>query len=320
MHELAIIKIRNLIKMKQTTSTILLIKPAHFTFNSQTAASNSFQQTVMKTEAEIMQEVLLEFENFVAILSKKGIEVIIENDTDTPVKPDAVFPNNWVSFHSDGSIVLYPMFAENRRLERRIDIVERIKNQFQFDKIIDLSNYEQESKFLEGTGSIVFDHKNATAYACLSPRTHKELFKQFCEMIHYKPISFYALDNKGKEIYHTNVMMCIAEKFAVVCLDSITNDEEREHVANSLIANGHELIPISLQQISHFAGNMLALHTASQQPVLVMSQSAYNSLTNEQILIIEQYTEIIPIPIHTIETIGGGSARCMIAEIFTPLN
>lgn len=306
--------------MKQTTSTILLIKPAHFTFNLQTAASNSFQQSVLKTETEIMQEVLLEFENFATTLTHKGIDVIVENDTEKPIKPDAIFPNNWISFHSDGTIVLYPMFAKNRRLERRMEIVERIKQQFHFSKIIDLSHYEKEGKFLEGTGSIVFDHVNSTAYACLSPRTNKELFEQYCKMIQYKPIYFYALDHSGKEIYHTNVMMCIAEKFAVVCLDSISNNEEKKQVADNLTASGHELIPISLQQMNQFAGNMLSLNTSSMQPILIMSQSAYNSLTNEQILVIEQHTEIIPMQINTIETIGGGSARCMIAEIFKPLN
>jgi hypothetical protein len=300
----------------QTTNHILLVKPHHFSFNTETAGSNAFQNVINDKQETIKQNVLTEFENFSTILRSKGIHVTVVNDTPLPQKPDAVFPNNWASFHADGTVILYPMFAPNRRHERRQDIIEGLKKDFQITHVLDLSVYEKENQFLEGTGSIVFDHEHKIAYACLSPRTDKALFLRTCEFLKYKPVYFLAHDQQGKQIYHTNVMMCVAEKFAVVCCDCITNKEEREVVIQSLKNTRHELIDITFEQMNKFAGNMLELKSDTGKGILAMSQSAYDSLTGAQKKQIEQYCELTPLPITTIETIGGGSARCMIAEVF----
>ncbi|MCE3259812.1 MAG: amidinotransferase [Bacteroidetes bacterium] len=299
----------------QSTDTILLIKPSGFVFNTQTASSNSFQNEI-RSEG-IAQKAIEEFENFRATLDSKGIRVIAVDDTPSPQKPDAVFPNNWISFHPDGTVVLYPMAAANRRLERRQDIIDLLREKFEIKKIIDLSNYESENKFLEGTGSIVFDHVGKIAYACLSPRTDKDLLIEVCKLLNYKPVYFYSHDKNGKEIYHTNVMMCIGEKFAVICSESISDKEERASVLSSLQATGHEIIDIRFPQMNAFAGNMLCVKNKEGKTFLVMSQSAFQSLTHVQEHQLRKYSELLPIPIPTIETIGGGSARCMIAEIFS---
>lgn len=307
--------------MDQTTSNILLIRPSQFAFNLQTASSNAFQAAGIIDNPNILQQKAIEeFDLFVRTLQNTGIQTFVFDDTNLPKKPDAVFPNNWISFHADGKIVLYPMFAPNRRNERRLDIIEKIKENFIIESIIDLSNYENENLFLEGTGSIVFDHLHKIAYACLSVRTNRELFLKICKILNYTPILFHAFDNNKKAIYHTNVMMCIAEKFAVVCLSSITEVQERKEVINSLVLTGHEIIDISFEQMNHFAGNMLALRTKENKDILVLSQSAYESLSQPQKNSIETYCEATPMNITTIETIGGGSARCMIAEVFLPLN
>ena len=219
--------------------------------------------------------------------------------------------------HPDGTMILYPMFAPNRRLERRQDLIDSLKTNFKITEVIDLSKYEAENRFLEGTGSIVFDHDNKLAYACLSPRTDSEILDEVCALLNYKPVSFYSHDQAGKEIYHTNVMMCIAEKFAVICLASITDQHERATVSESLLKTGHEIIDISFEQMSKFAGNMLALNTNGNKSILALSQSSLDSLTDDQIATIEKYSELLPLAVHTIEIIGGGSARCMIAEIFS---
>jgi len=302
----------------QNTNQILLVKPAHFTFNTETAGSNAFQNILSEKEETIKTNVLNEFENAVALLKSKNINVTVVEDTPDPVKPDAIFPNNWVSFHADGTVILYPMYAPNRREERRLDVLEMLKKKFRIEKVVDLSKYEAEELFLEGTGSIIFDHIHKVAYACLSPRTDKELFIELCNYLHYQPLYFIAQDKNGKEIYHTNVMMCIAEKFAVICLDSIKDKADRQQVIQSLETTGHEIVDISFGQMNHFAGNMLELKDAKGKHLLVMSQSAYESLTDNQKRQIEKYAELLPLPIKTIETIGGGSARCMIAEIFLP--
>lgn len=300
----------------QNTNHILLVKPAHFTFNKETAGSNAFQNLLNEKEEFIKQKVLLEFENFASTLRSKGVQVTVVEDTPMPVKPDAVFPNNWASFHEDGTIVLYPMFAPNRRLERRQDIIDLLKKDFIVTSVIDLSRFESENKFLEGTGSIVFDHLHKTAYACLSPRTDKDLFIETCRQLNYKPVYFIADDAQGKQIYHTNVMMCIAEKFAVICLASITDKKEKEAVIKALTDSGHELVDISCEQMNKFAGNMLEIKDKQEKKMLAMSKSAYDSLTPDQRKQIEKSCELLPLPIHTIETIGGGSARCMMAEVY----
>jgi hypothetical protein len=304
----------------QTTNHILLVKPAHFTFNKETAGSNAFQNVSTEKEEQIKQNVLREFENAVTTLKSKGVTVTVVEDTLLPVKPDAIFPNNWVSFHTDGTVVLYPMHAPNRRAERRLDVLEMLRKKFRIESVVDLSKYEENELFLEGTGSIVFDHQNKIAYACISPRTDRELFVELCNYLHYQPIYFIAADAKGKEIYHTNVMMCMAERFAVICLDSITNKNERAHVLQSLGKTNHEVIDITFEQMNHFAGNMLELRDNNGKHLLVMSKSAYDSLTSKQKMQIEKYAEAVPLTIKTIETIGGGSARCMIAEVFLPIN
>ncbi len=300
----------------QTTNHILLVKPYHFSFNTETAGSNAFQNVINDKEELIKQNVLTEFENFSATLKSKGVDVTVINDTPLPPKPDAVFPNNWASFHADGTVVLYPMFAPNRRHERRNDIIESLKKQFHVTSVLDLSVHEKENRFLEGTGSIVFDHQHKIAYACLSPRTDKALFIETCNKLKYKPVYFLAHDQQGKQIYHTNVMMCVAAKFAVVCLDCITDKREKETVLQSFTDTGHELIDITFEQMNKFAGNMLELQTNTGKGILALSESAYDSLTPVQKKQIEQYCELTPLSIKTIETIGGGSARCMIAEVF----
>jgi hypothetical protein len=300
----------------QTTKNILLIRPSNFVFNSETEASNAFQVKVSESEDVIKERAFAEFEAFASTLKSKGVNVLVFDDTQLPAKPDAIFPNNWVTFHSDGTVILYPMFAHNRRHERRKDIIDSLKNNFKVTNVVDLSKYEKENKFLEGTGSIVFDHDNKIAYACLSPRTNRELFVRVCDYLHYKPIYFYSHDKGGKEIYHTNVMMCIGEKFVVICLDSITNKQERENVLHSLSSTGHQIIDISFEQMNQFAGNMLAIKNNNEQNLLVLSQTSFDSLTTEQKVELEKYSKLIPLSIRTIETIGGGSARCMIAEVF----
>lgn len=303
----------------QATNNIMLVRPAKFSFNTQTANSNAFQTKVEDSPEQLNKKASEEFETFASILKSKGINVLIIDDTEFPVKPDAIFPNNWVSFHVDGTVVLYPMNAANRQAERRPDILEKLKEQFSINKILDFSYYEKENKFLEGTGSIIFDHDNKIAYACISPRTDKDIFLEVCHQLKYKAICFSSHDEKGMEIYHTNVMMCIAKKYAVICLDSIINKNEREFVTQSLLKTGHKIIDISFSQLKNFAGNMLELKTKDDESILVMSESAYNSLTPVQTDEIKKYSEIVSLNVNTIEKTGGGSARCMIAEIFLPM-
>lgn len=302
----------------QSAKNILLIKPAHFAFNTETATSNAFQSQLNETENTIKQKALAEFEVFAETLQSKGVNVFIFHDTPHPQKPDAIFPNNWISTHTDGSIILYPMCAPNRRQERRMDIIDSLKKKFKVSSVIDLSENEKKNRFLEGTGSIVFDRKNKIGYACLSPRTDKELFIDVCDYLEYKAVSFHAHDKRGKEIYHTNVMMSVAEKFAIICSESITNIQERKLVMNLLTGTGHRLIDITFEQMNHFAGNMLALQTNNNSNILALSQNAYNSLSSIQKQEMEKHCELVPLSLDTIEVTGGGSARCMIAELFLP--
>lgn len=298
--------------MKQSAQNILLIRPANFGFNPETAHSNAFQN---KTDFD-KQKILSEFDAFAEKLKEKGVNVFVFDDTPNPLKPDAIFPNNWISFHPDGTIILYPMFAENRRSERRNDIVEKLKERFKIREILDLSGHEIEGRFLEGTGSIVFDHENKIAYACLSPRTDKELFIKVSEYLHYKPVYFHSYDMNGKEIYHTNVMMCIGENFAVICLDSINDNHEREVVTGLLSQTGHQIIDITFEQMNNFVGNMLVIRTNDNKSILALAQSSFDSLTTIQKKELKKYCKLVPLSTNTIETIGGGSARCMIAEVF----
>jgi len=300
----------------QTTSHILMIRPVDFKFNEQTAGNNKFQ--VASTESDVQNQALKEFDGFVALLRKNEIDVTVVDDTLQPETPDSIFPNNWISFHDDGAVFLYPMFSENRRLERRSEILDGLKADFDVSHISDLSFYEQQHAFLEGTGSMVLDRTHKIAYACLSVRTDEEVLNNFCMLTGYQPVAFQAVDGTNFPIYHTNVMMCIGDQFAVICLDSIRNTAERENVAASLINSGKEIIEITLEQMNRFAGNMLQVSNASGAHLLVMSEQAYLSLKKEQIVALEKYSRIIYAPLYTIEKNGGGSARCMLAEIHLP--
>jgi len=302
----------------QSANTILLIRPASFCYNPETAETNEFQKVAGTQDESIKEDVLAEFDQFAESLYSKGITIRVVEDTELPQKPDAIFPNNWVSFHADGTVILYPMCAASRRSERRMDIIESLRTEFLIEKIIDISHFENEGRFLEGTGSIVFDHANKIAYACLSPRTDSELFREISQTLGYRPISFHATDSNGRSIYHTNVMMCIGVGFAVICLESTQNAEEKATIIESFRKSDLEIIDIDFEQMNNFAGNMLAVSDTNGKVFLVQSQSSFDSLRKEQIAVLEKYCELLPIPIPTIETIGGGSARCMMAEIFLP--
>lgn len=303
----------------QNTSHIFLVRPSQFGFNHETAKSNAFQNEKVNIGNSIAGNAILEFNVMAETLRNNGIQVTIFDDTIDPVKPDAVFPNNWITMHADGRVFLFPMEASNRRLERRHDIVENLKQNFVVKEVVDLSKHESDNRFLEGTGSIIFDHNAKTAYACLSPRTDKDLLIEFCNILGYTPVSFHSNDKHGKAIYHTNVMMCIGEKFCVICLESIVDPIEREMVVSALQFSGHEIIDISLQQVEKFAGNMLELKNLHGDQIVALSESAFNALSQSQKDAIGYFAKLVPLPIQTIETIGGGSARCMIAEIFLPV-
>lgn len=304
----------------QTTNTVLMIEPVAFGYNAQTAENNYFQ--VEQKGADTQSKALVEFNNFVEKLRNKGINVVAVKDTLEPHTPDSIFPNNWVSFHKDGKVVLYPMFAPNRRAERRMDILEMIKSKgFEITEIDDFTASENENKFLEGTGSMIFDHDNKIAYGSVSLRLDEELFKEFCAKYGFTPVVFHSYQNAGDQrlpIYHTNVMMCVADKFVVICLDCIDDELEREKVQEVIKSSGKEIIEISEDQLQQFAGNMLQVNNSEGKKFLVMSQTAYQSLTPEQINSIEKYCEIIYSDLNTIEVNGGGSARCMLAEVFLP--
>jgi len=300
----------------QSTSHLLMIRPVDFKYNTQTAGNNKFQQE--SVHENVQQLALKEFDDFVNLLRQNDVDVWVMDDTLDPETPDSIFPNNWISFHRSGRIILYPMFSENRRAERREDILNQIKAKFRVSDITDLSHFERENLFLEGTGSMVLDRDAKIAYACLSVRTHAGVLADFCARTGYKAILFNAVDAKGFPIYHTNVMMCIGSCFSVVCLDSIPDAAEREVLVNSLTESGKPVISISLEQMNHFAGNMLQVRNRQGDELLVMSEQAYRSLTPDQITALEQYCRILYAPLYTIEQNGGGSARCMLAEIHLP--
>ncbi len=301
----------------QHSSHILMIKPVQFDFNSQTAVNNSFQ--ISSPDSEKQNKALAEFNRFISVLEKEGIDVTVVEDTVEPHTPDSVFPNNWISFHTDGRIVLYPMFAENRRLERKQHVLEAIRQKFLIQQTVDLTHFEKESLFLEGTGSMVLDREHQISYACLSPRTMEKPLAAFCTEMGYRSIPFTAVDGNGAPIYHTNVMMCVADDYVIICLDCIPNETEKQALMDSFRETGKEIIPISYDQVNHFAGNMLQVHNQRGEKWLVMSSQAYHSLSAGQITSIEKYNSILHSDISTIETHGGGSARCMMAEIFLPI-
>ncbi|WP_433627226.1 citrulline utilization hydrolase CtlX [Chryseobacterium cucumeris] len=304
----------------QTTDTVLMIEPIAFGYNAETAKNNYFQ--VEQTGSDIQSKALAEFNTFVGKLREKGINVITIKDTLDPHTPDSIFPNNWVSFHKDGKVVLYPMFASNRRVERREDIIESIQEQgFEVVEVDDWSFSETQGHFLEGTGSMIFDHDNKIAYGSVSLRLDEKLFREFCTKYGFAPVVFHSFQTVGTErlpIYHTNVMMCVADRFVVICLDCIDDELEREKVVETIKGSGKEIIEISEEQMQQFAGNMLQVQNKEGEKFLVMSRTAYQSLSSEQVAAIEKYCEIIYSDLNTIEVNGGGSARCMLAEVFLP--
>ncbi len=301
----------------QTTSHILMIRPAAFGYNAETAVNNAFQQN--SADADVNKKAQQEFDHFVTLLQTNGIDVIVIEDTSNPHTPDSIFPNNWASYHTDGTVVLYPMFATNRRKEREKDVLEKISEHFTIHNITDLTGYEKEEIFLEGTGSIILDRENKIAYACLSPRTHTAAFNGFCNKLGYEPVIFTAIDANGQKIYHTNVMMCIAEKYVVICMDSIASEDEKNILTQIFKQTNKEVIQISLEQTNRFAGNMLQVQNKAGERFLVMSTQAYESLAQQQLERLQSYNRILHAPLNTIEKNGGGSARCMMAEIFLPL-
>ncbi|MGI4022276.1 MAG: citrulline utilization hydrolase CtlX [Janthinobacterium lividum] len=297
------------------TSQILMIRPVRFGFNEQTAASNAFQQNSEQTE--VQQKALQEFDAFAAILQANGVNVLVIEDTTEPHTPDSIFPNNWISFHENGSVFLYPMQAENRRLERKV--FNTIKEAFEEVQVYDLSYFEQQNQFLEGTGSMVLDRENKLAFACISPRTDVGVIAEFCKISGYQSVLFHAIDQAEKAIYHTNVLMAVGDRFAVICLDSIQNQTEKTLVKEALLAAGKEIIAISFEQMNAFAGNMLQLQSKSGESLIILSHTAFLSLTKSQITTLEAYGKLVFAPLNTIETNGGGSARCMLAEVFLPV-
>ncbi|MDN5204373.1 arginine deiminase-related protein [Fulvivirgaceae bacterium BMA10] len=311
---------------KQITSTILMIRPVQFRFNEQTAVNNYYQRILEGVSPEkIQSNAQKEFDDFVKILREHGVNVIVVDDTPQPDTPDSIFPNNWVSFHEDGRVGLYPMYAENRRLERRPDILKKLEHDHHFSiaEIVDFTDHESGDKFLEGTGSMILDRENKLVYAAVSLRTDVDVLNEFCKKFDYKPVIFTANQTVNGErlpIYHTNVMMCVADSFAILCADSIDDEQEKSAVINALEESGKEVIFISEEQKERFAGNMLQVQAKDGRKYLVMSAAAYNSLEEDQIAAINKYCPIIYSSLNTIEALGGGSARCMMAEVFLPEN
>ena len=294
-----------------------MVRPNGFGYNEQTASDNAFQQVVEDLlPADIQWKAMKEFDLFTQILRELGIQVSVIEESENAYTPDAVFPNNWISFHADGAIITYPMLAPVRRKERRPEIWEKFLKQDSHRYWIDLSEWETRGKFLEGTGSMVLDRVNGVAYACLSERTHEEVLGHICKQRGWKGIAFHAQDNHGKDIYHTNVMMAIGTHVAIICLEAIANPAERSRVKASLEEGGHEVVPISFDQLNQFAGNMLEVHDGQGNAYLIMSRRAYESLSQSQRAILSLHAKIVSIPLDIIELCGGGSVRCMMAEIF----
>ena len=309
--------------MKQTTNSILMIRPVAFRMNEQTAVNNYYQKVLDNLlPATVNAKAQEEFDAFVSKLRAVGVDVTVVDDTLNPDTPDSIFPNNWISFHESGDVALYPMFAENRRPERREDVLDILEDKgFVINEIMDYTSAEEDGFFLEGTGSILLDRENDKAYCALSPRADEELFIEFCEDFEYTPVIFEAfqtVNGERKLIYHTNVMMCLGETFAVICADCIDDKKERKMVLDSLRGDEKEVILITEDQVNNFAGNMLEVKGANDRRYLVMSTSAYKSLTKKQIAQIEEHVTILSSSLDTIEACGGGSARCMMAEIFLP--
>lgn len=301
----------------QTTACVLMVRPARFVSNPQTAGSNAFQRAQLGPD-DAQHAAAAEFDAYVRALQDAGVDVTVAEDTPQPHTPDSVFPNNWVSFHEDGRAILYPMAAPNRRLERRAEVLQLVERSFDLRGRVDLSGFEHEGCFLEGTGSMVLDRARRVAYVCRSSRSHGRVMEAFAAAAGYRAVWFDAVDGRGMPIYHTNVMMCAGRRFAVMCLEAVHDPAQRAQLLAELEAGGQRLVAISLQQLGEFAGNMLELRSRDGEPRLAMSRRAWASLDRAQRRALE--AEALPVlaPIDTIETLGGGSARCMLAEIFLP--
>ncbi len=308
---------------QQITNTILMIRPVNFRMNEQTAVNNYFMEDTELRDSDVNSRAQQEFDAFVRVLEGIGVHVIVVEDNPDSDTPDSIFPNNWISFHASGAVVLYPMFAVNRRKERREDILGILEEKgYHINQVIDYSPAERDQLFLEGTGSVVMDRVNQKVYCALSARAHEALILEFCEDFHCTPVIFTAYqtleDGSRLPIYHTNVMMCIADQFAVICLDAIDDAEEQQNVVEHLQADGKEIVDITEAQMHHFAGNMLQVSGDNNQKYLVMSTAAYNSLRPEQLETLRKYNPVVHSSLDTIERCGGGSARCMMAEVFLP--
>jgi hypothetical protein len=305
--------------MKQTTDKVLMVRPCSFGYNEETAVNNAFQT---RTGGDVQAKALAEFDAYVALLRSYGVGVEVVDDTPSPLTPDSVFPNNWFSMHEGGTLVLYPMFAENRRKERKQTVIDRLLQNYNINSLIDLTPWEDKGLFLEGTGSMVLDRAARIAYACLSPRTSMEVLNEFCKALDFRPVTFHASDAAGRPIYHTNVMMSVGTRNAVVCIDSVKDPGERKALEDSLVQCNKQLVQISFEQMNGFAGNMLELcsdgtgSTSRGKALQVMSLNALHCLTQEQRLLLSAEAEIVAPDINVIETNGGGSARCMLAELF----
>jgi hypothetical protein len=307
-------------KESQTASAVLMIRPVRFESNPHTAASNKFQGKNLTSPEQQQIDAAAEFDGLKAALESNGIQVIEVHDTEEPHTPDAIFPNNWISFHADGTVVLYPMEAPNRRTERRADIIDKLSAEygFQVREILDLSTHEAEGRYLEGTGSLVLDRVNRIAYACLSSRTHLDALGDFAQRMNYKVVAFDAVDRDGTPIYHTNVLMNVGETLAVICEEAIPRQDQRAAVEKNLRDTGHEVISLSFDQMESFAGNMLELRSASGGRVIAMSEQARQSLNESQVARISANAKIVSAPIDQIESSAGGSVRCMLAEVHLP--
>jgi len=300
-----------------------MIRPVAFRMNEQTAVNNYYQKVLDNLlPATVNAKAQEEFDNFVEKLKNAGVNVIVVEDTVSPDTPDSIFPNNWISFHENGDVALYPMFAENRRMERREDVLDILEDHgFEINNIVDYTSAEEDELFLEGTGSLLLDRENGKAYCALSPRANEELMIEFCEDFEMNPVIFEAfqtVDGERKPIYHTNVMMCLGETFAVICADSIDDAKERKMVLDCLKSDGKEIVLITEDQVNNFAGNMLQVRGAEDKRYLIMSAAAHQSLTKDQLAKLEKHCEILSSSLDTIEACGGGSARCMMAEVFLP--
>jgi hypothetical protein len=297
-------------------STILMIRPAAFGFNAETATSNFFQSNPSVSKKEIQKKALAEFDNMIETLQKHHINVLVIEDTQEPPKPDAIFPNNWLSTSPDGLVSVFPMFAPNRRAEKREDILKRLAEKFVVKNLQDWSEYEAESRYLEGTGSMIIDHENKLIYACVSERTNISVLEKYAATNNFQAIVFVATDNNGYPVYHTNVVMSLGDKFCVLCEEAIDEEWELIAVRQLLESTGHDIIPITKNQMHKFAGNMLQVKNTKEENILILSQTAFESLRKEQKQMLEAYSTLLPVAVPTIEEVEGGSVRCMMAEIF----